>query len=76
VHCKTNAKDFSFVFASDGLEVKLKNMARKGKANKELVSRFKKILKTPVSIVSGASRHDKIMLVENTTVQKVKELLQ
>lgn len=76
VHCTTNTKKFGYVFDGSGLKAKLKSMARKGKANKELVSRFKKVFKAPVHIALGMSQHNKIMFVEGKTVQQVKELLQ
>jgi uncharacterized protein len=61
------------------LKIKIKEIAEKGKANKELIdflSKIFKIAKSSINIVKGHSSRIKKIKVQNLTIEKAKEILQ
>lgn len=59
----------------EGIVIRLKSPPVKGKANDELVKFLKKLLKKPVSIVSGFTSREKVILVRNADTDYVMERL-
>ena len=59
----------------EGIVIRLKSPPVKGKANDELVKFLKKLLKKSVSIVSGFTSHEKVVLVRNADTDYVMERL-
>ncbi|MBU2476634.1 YggU family protein [Candidatus Micrarchaeota archaeon] len=77
VHVKPNSKKFEvlgFNAWNNCLELKTKEKAVNGKANKELEKELTKILKTEIKIIQGKkSKTKKIQL--NKTKKEIKELI-
>lgn len=57
------------------LEVKVSSEARKGKANRELMSELESILGKPIELFSGVKSREKKVIVEDSTVEEVKGVL-
>lgn len=49
----------------EAIEVKIKAVPQKGKANKEIIKEFSKLTKNPVEIVSGHKSHRKTIKIYN-----------
>jgi uncharacterized protein (TIGR00251 family) len=47
----------------ESVEVKIKAIPQKGKANKEIITEFSKITKTAVKIISGHKSHHKTLKI-------------
>jgi len=58
------------------LKVKVKAPPVEGKANKELVKFFSKLLGTEVEIVKGETSREKDLLVRGLSAEKVREKLE
>ncbi|AEF96275.1 DUF167 family protein [Methanotorris igneus] len=58
------------------LEVKIKAMAKDGKANKEIVKLFKNIFKKDVEIVSGLTSPQKTLLIKDAKKEEVIKILE
>ncbi len=81
IHIKPDSKKFEvlgFNKWNNCLEIKTKEKAEKGKANKELETKLKKLFKTKVKIIQGKKSRNKKLLIENTTkkeiIKKIKKL--
>ncbi len=61
---------------SSALKIKLTSAPEKGKANKELVEKLGKILKTKVKILQGEKSSNKKILIENYSRQELLEALE
>lgn len=59
----------------ESVEVKIKAVPQKGKANKEIVTEFSKITKTPVEIISGHKSHHKTLKIYNITIDELIKIL-
>ena len=59
----------------ESVEVKIKALPQKGKANKEIINEFSKITKTTVEIVSGHKSHHKILKIYDTSQEELIKLL-
>jgi uncharacterized protein len=59
----------------ESVEVKIKALPQKGKANKEIITEFSKITKTTVEIVSGHKSHHKILKIYDTSEEELIKLL-
>ncbi|MEM4257425.1 MAG: DUF167 domain-containing protein [Candidatus Diapherotrites archaeon] len=57
------------------IRIKLKSKAIDGKANKELITELKKILKTEVMIIQGQKSNKKTIIV-NMDTNKAKEIIE
>lgn len=53
------------------LHIKLKSPARKGKANKELIERLRKIFNKEVGIFSGMKSRKKKILIKNASIEEI-----
>ncbi|AEG17585.1 DUF167 family protein [Methanobacterium paludis] len=49
----------------EAIEVKIKAVPQKGKANKEIIKEFSKLTKNPVEIISGHKSHRKTIKIYN-----------
>lgn len=47
------------------IEIRIKSVPQKGKANKEIVNEFSNITGTPVEIISGLKSHHKTLKIYN-----------
>jgi uncharacterized protein len=59
----------------ESVEVKIKAVPQKGKANKEIVTEFSKITKTPVEIISGHKSHHKTLKIYDITTDELIKIL-
>ena len=59
----------------ESVEVKIKAIPQKGKANKEIVTEFVKITKTPVEIISGHKSHHKTLKIYDITEEDMIKIL-
>ena len=59
----------------ESVEVKIKAIPQKGKANKEIISEFSKITETAVEIVSGHKSHHKTLKIYDITEEGMIKLL-
>ena len=57
------------------LEVKIKSVPQKGKANKEIINEFSKITKHHVEILSGHKSHHKTLKIYDMNQKELLELL-
>jgi hypothetical protein len=57
------------------LNVKIKSIPNKGKANKEIMNEFKKLTNCSVEIISGQKSHQKTIKIFAITKEKFQELL-
>jgi uncharacterized protein (TIGR00251 family) len=57
------------------LEVKIKAVPQKGRANKELINEFSKITKSPVEILSGHKSHHKTLKIYGLDENELLEIL-
>jgi len=70
-----NSRSQCIELGDEGIMIRLKSPPVKGKANDELVKFLKKLLKKPVSIVSGFTSREKVILVRNADIDYVMERL-
>lgn len=70
-----NSRSQCVELGDEGIVIRLKSPPVKGKANDELVKFLKKLLKKPVSIVSGFASREKVILVRNADTDYVMERL-
>lgn len=66
--CGFNSWDESF-------RVKVQSQATKGKANKELLEKLRKLLGCKIEIVQGKSNREKLLKVKGKSPEEVLELL-
>jgi uncharacterized protein (TIGR00251 family) len=63
----------------ESVDVKIKSLPQKGKANKEIITEFSKITKTVVEIISGHKSHHKTLKIydipENDLIEILKPYL-
>ena len=59
----------------ESVEVKIKAIPQKGKANKEIISEFSKITETAVEILSGHKSHHKILKIYDISEDDLIEIL-
>jgi uncharacterized protein (TIGR00251 family) len=59
----------------NSVEVKIKAVPQKGKANKEIVNEFSRITKNPVEIVSGHKSHHKILKIYDMEENELRAIL-
>ena len=59
----------------ESVEVKIKALPQKGKANKEIITEFSKITKTAVEIISGHKSHHKTLKIYNITEDNMIKIL-
>jgi uncharacterized protein (TIGR00251 family) len=59
----------------EGVEVKIKALPQKGKANKEIIDEFTKIIKNPVEIISGHKSHHKTLKIYNINKEELIKIL-
>jgi uncharacterized protein len=59
----------------ESVEVKIKAVPQKGKANKEIITEFSKITKTPVEIISGHKSHHKTLKIYDITIDELIKIL-
>ena len=59
----------------ESVEVKIKSIPQKGKANKEIVNEFSKITRTTVEIISGHKSHHKTLKIYDTTEEELNKIL-
>jgi uncharacterized protein len=59
----------------ESVEVKIKALPQKGKANKEIVIEFSKITKTPVEIISGHKSHHKTLKIYDINKEELIKIL-
>jgi uncharacterized protein len=57
------------------IEVKIKAVPQKGKANKEIINEFSKITKCKVEITSGHKSHHKTLKINGMTEKELSEIL-
>ncbi len=70
-----NSRSQCVELGDEGMMIRLKSPPIKGKANDELVKFLKKLLKKPVSIVSGFTSREKVILVRNADTDYVMKRL-
>ncbi|MCK5698856.1 MAG: DUF167 domain-containing protein [Candidatus Aenigmarchaeota archaeon] len=75
IKVKPNQPKFKIIHATNPLTVGLKSKPDKNQANIELMKMFTKILKTPVTIVSGEKSKNKTIKIESMTEIQVLEVL-
>ncbi len=59
----------------EGVEVKIKALPQKGKANKEIINEFTKIIKNPIEIISGHKSHHKTLKIYNINKEELTKIL-
>ncbi len=59
----------------ESIEVKLKAVPQKGRANKEIITEFSRIVGHPVEIVSGQKSHHKILKIYNMDEEHLSTIL-
>ena len=59
----------------ESVEVKIKAIPQKGKANKEIVTELSKITKTSVEIISGHKSHHKTLKIYDITEEDLIKIL-
>ncbi len=70
-----NSRSQCVELGDEGIVIRLKSPPVKGKANDELVRFLKKLLKKPISIVSGFTSREKVILVGDADTDYVMERL-
>ena len=75
IKVKPNHPRFKIIHTTDPLTIELKSKPDKNQANIELIKMFTKILKTPVTIVSGKKSKNKKIKIESMTEIQVLEVL-
>jgi|GEM_PF-2171933 len=70
---KTNKQKFKIIKITPKLiTIQTKAQAKEGKANKEIITKLKKILKSNVEIIKGQKSNKKTLLIENDKeIQKI-----
>ncbi len=75
IEVKPNKKQFKITSMSKNkLVIETKSPATEGKANKEITSMLKKILKSKVEIIKGKTSKEKTLFIENE--EKLLEMIQ
>ncbi|MGB7968448.1 MAG: DUF167 domain-containing protein [Methanobacterium sp.] len=59
----------------ESVEVKIKALPQKGKANKEIITEFSKITKTIVEIISGHKSHHKTLKIYGISQDDLMKIL-
>lgn len=75
IHIKPSRHRFSVQIKTDLIEVSTKPPAHNNKANIEILKEFRKLLKKPVSIVSGSNSKKKILLVKKGNKEEFKQVI-
>lgn len=60
----------------EAIEIRIKAVPQKGKANKEITKEFSKITKNPVEIVSGHKSHHKTLKIYNINKNEFLKILE
>lgn len=79
VHIKPGSKKFEVLGFNEWnncLEIKTKEKAIKGKANKELERKLKKVFKTEVKIIQGKKSRNKKILIEGKTQKEITKIIE
>jgi len=62
---QTGKKEFKIIeFQDNKMKIQVKSAPIKGKANKEIITNLKKILKSKVTIIKGQTTNKKTLLIE------------
>lgn len=75
VHVKPKAKQFRVFVESDELVVFCREVPVKGRVNRELIKELSRLFHKRVEILSGFSTRQKKILVRDTDVEEVKNVL-
>jgi uncharacterized protein (TIGR00251 family) len=59
----------------EALEVRIKALPQKGKANKEIINEFSEITERTIEIVSGHKSHHKILKIYDISKEELIEIL-
>ncbi len=59
----------------ESIEVKIKSVPQKGKANKEIIKEFSKLTKNSVEIISGHKSHHKTIKIYNMNKNEFLKIL-
>jgi len=72
---KPKSKKFEIKPEKESLIVFCRNAPEKGKVNRELIKELSKLLKCQVTIVSGFTSKEKIILIKNTKSETLESML-
>ena len=75
IYVKPNSKQFKIQSEEDEIRVYCRETPMKGKVNRELIKELSKLFERRVQIISGSTSRQKKILIENITVQEVKDFL-
>ncbi len=59
----------------DKIEIRIKSVPQKGKANKEIINEFSSLTGSPVEIISGLKSQHKIIKIYNISKMKFLDIL-
>ncbi len=60
----------------ESVEVKIKALPQKGRANKEIIKEFSRLFGHPVEIVSGQKSHHKILKIHGMGEEELSDMLE
>ena len=72
-HIRPSSHKFDIKIINDLIVISTKSIARDNKANMEILKELKRLVKRNVSIVSGATSKEKVLLIENCSIEQFKK---
>jgi uncharacterized protein (TIGR00251 family) len=75
VYVKPDSKEFNIEIEDDELVVYCKESPVKGKVNRELTKELSKVLKRKVEIASGFTSKHKKVLIKDSSLEEVENLI-
>ena len=75
IYVKPNSPKFGITIEDDEIVVRCTEEPTKSKVNKELIKEFTKLFHTKVELISGATSRQKRLLVKDSNIQAIEQIL-
>lgn len=72
-HIRPSSHKFDIKIINDLIVISTKSIAQDNKANMEILKELKRLVKRNASIVSGATSKEKVLLIENCSIEQFKK---
>ena len=75
IYLKPNSREFRIEIEDNEFVVRSRETAEKGKVNRELTKELARLFKRRVEIISGLTSRQKRILIKNSTIKEVNQIL-
>ena len=72
-HIRPSSHKFDIKITDTSIVISTRSIARDNKANMEILKELKRLVKRNVSLVSGVASKEKVLLIENCSIEQFKK---